>query len=103
MTKNAKPKVSTRLDRLEAAALEAAALKRGEKTGAKVSSPATLVKGLRAKLELSQAQFSERFAIPIGTLRDWENGRRQPEGAALALIRVISYAPDVVEKALDAA
>lgn len=103
MAKNPKPKAKTRLERLEAAVVEVAARKRGEKTGARVSSPAVLVKELRVRLGLSQAQFAERFAIPIGTLRDWENGRRQPEGAALALIRVISYAPDVVEKALDAA
>ncbi len=103
MTKSAKPKAKTRLERLQAVAAEAAALKRSEKTGAKTHSPATIIKGLRARLGLSQALFAERYAIPVGTLRDWENGRRQPEGAALALIRVISYAPDVVEKALEVA
>lgn len=103
MTKTAQPKVRSRLERLEAAAAEAAAMKRGEKTGANIHAPADLVKSLRSRLDLSQAQFAERFKISVGTLRDWENGRRQPEGPALALLRVISYAPDVVEKALEAA
>ncbi len=89
--------------RYAAALAEVEAMKRGEKTAARIITPADMVKGLRAQLGLSQAQFAARFAVPVGTLRDWENGRRQPEGAALALLRVIAYAPDVVEKALEAA
>jgi putative transcriptional regulator len=102
MKKSARTKTRSRLERLEAAAAEAAAMKRGEKTGARTISPADLVKGLRARLGLSQAQFAARFGVPIGTLRDWENGRRRPEGAAVSLIRVIAYAPDIAAKAIAA-
>jgi putative transcriptional regulator len=96
---NASPR--TRLQRLEAAAAEAAALKRGEDIGARIASPANAIKSLRTRLDLTQAQFSARFAIPVGTLRDWENGRRRPEGAALALLRIIAHAPDVAAEALS--
>lgn len=90
-------------DRIIAALEKAVAHKRGDKTAAKVHTPADIVKNLRARLGLSQAQFAARFRLPVGTLRDWENGRRKPEGSALALLRVIAYAPDVVEKALEKA
>jgi len=90
----------TRPGRYAAALAEAEAMKRGERTGAKIHTPADIVKRLRTRLGLSQSQFSARFAIPIGTLRDWENGRRQPEGSALALLRVIAYDPDTVAEAL---
>ena len=86
--------------RFAGALAEAGAMKRGEKTGARINAPSAIVKDLRARLGLSQAQFASRFAVPIGTVRDWENGRRKPEGSALALLRVIAYAPDVVERAL---
>jgi putative transcriptional regulator len=86
--------------RYAAALAEVEAMKRGEKTGARVTTPAEMVKALRTRLGLSQAGFAARFAVPVGTIRDWENGRRNPEGSALALLRVIAYAPDVVERAL---
>lgn len=98
--KSEKTKPRSRLARFEAAAVEAAAIKRGVKTGARTRTPAEMVKGLRTGLKLSQAEFSSKYAISIGTLRDWENGRRQPDGAALAFLRVISYAPDTVAEAL---
>ena len=93
----------TQAGRYAGAIAEAEAMKRGEKTGAKVYTPAVLIKGLRVRLGLSQTQFAARFTLPVGTIRDWENGRRKPEGAALALLRVIAYAPDVVQEALEAA
>ena len=44
--------------------------------------------------------LSERLHIPIGTLRDWEQGRKEPDAAAKAYLRVIASAPDTVRKAL---
>lgn len=87
--------------RYAAALAEVEAMKRGEKTGARITTPGMTVKRLRERLELSQADFARRFGVPVGTVRDWEQDRRKPEGAALSLLRVIAYAPDVVEKALE--
>jgi putative transcriptional regulator len=57
-------------------------------------------KTLRRALGLSQEEFAARFHIPIGTLRDWEQGRAEPDQAARAYLEVIATAPDVVRKAL---
>jgi putative transcriptional regulator len=61
------------------------------------------VQSIRKRLRLSQAEFSARFGIPSGTLRDWEQGRRVPEGPARILLKVIEKDPKAVERALAAA
>jgi putative transcriptional regulator len=58
------------------------------------------VKVIRRAMELSQEDFSERFRIPLGTLRDWEQGRKEPDAAARAYLTVIAVDPDAVSKAL---
>ena len=56
---------------------------------------------LRFRLGLSQETFAERFQIPLGTLRDWEQGRKEPDAAAKAYLRVISRIPEAVMDALQ--
>jgi putative transcriptional regulator len=58
---------------------------------------------LRRRLGLSQAAFAKRYGIPLGTLRDWEQGRTRPDEAAASYIRVIEAMPDRVAKAVSAA
>jgi len=88
------------------AAKEARTIARGE---AKVSTyrlhlPVDVdVQAIRKRLRMSQAEFSARFGIPAGTLRDWEQGRRVPEGPARILLKVIEINPKAVEQALTAA
>lgn len=60
------------------------------------------VQSIRKRLGMSQAEFSARFGIPPGTLRDWEQGRRIPEGPARVLLKVIETDPKAVERALAA-
>ena len=55
---------------------------------------------LRRTLGLTQEKFAERFHIPIGTLRDWEQGRAEPDQTARAYLEVIAASPRTVEKAL---
>jgi putative transcriptional regulator len=55
---------------------------------------------IRRALRLSQEQFAAAFHIPIGTVRDWEQGRYEPDAAARAYLRVIAHAPSTVRKAL---
>ena len=59
------------------------------------------VKVIRRALAMSQEEFAAHFHIPIGTLRDWEQGRKVPDAAAKAYLRVIAREPDMVRKALD--
>ena len=58
------------------------------------------VRGIRSRLGLSQAAFASRFGIPQGTIRDWEQGRRRPEGPARVLLLVIKEEPEAVSRAL---
>ena len=55
---------------------------------------------IRAGLNLTQEEFSEQFQIPLGTLRDWEQGKKWPDSAARALLRVIEKEPEAVLRAL---
>lgn len=57
---------------------------------------------IRRALKLSQEDFAGAFHIPIGTLRDWEQGRKEPDAAARAYLRVIAREPETVRKALAA-
>jgi putative transcriptional regulator len=58
------------------------------------------VKVMRRALGLTQEEFSARFRIPLGTLRDWEQGKVEPDQAARAYLTVIARDPEAVRKAL---
>jgi putative transcriptional regulator len=57
-------------------------------------------KRIRQRLHLTQEQFAARFQVPLGTLRDWEQGVREPDSTAKTLLRVIDKEPDAVARAL---
>ena len=58
---------------------------------------------IRRALGLSQEEFAARFRIPLGTLRDWEQGRKEPDAAARAYLVVIGRNPAAVAEALHPA
>jgi len=60
------------------------------------------VKKIREQLGMSQPEFALKFGFSLGTLRQWEQGRRSPEGPARVLLTVISHRPDAVKRALEA-
>ena len=57
-------------------------------------------KHLRWKLSLTQQEFAERYQIPIGTLRDWEQHRSEPDAPARAYLKVIAADPEGVAEKL---
>ena len=57
-------------------------------------------KTLRRALALTQEEFAARYHIPIGTLRDWEQGRCEPDQPARAYLTVIAHDPEGVKRAL---
>jgi len=61
------------------------------------------VKLIRRALGLTQEEFAARFLIPLGTLRDWEQGASEPDQAARAYLTVIARDPKAVVKALGSA
>lgn len=58
------------------------------------------VRAVRARTGLSQAKFAELLSIEVSTLRNWEQGRREPTGPARALLRAIRNDPVAVIQAL---
>lgn len=58
------------------------------------------VKAIRAALAQTQEAFAAMIGVSVATLRNWEQGRRVPEGPALALLRVAEAEPQAVERAL---
>ena len=63
---------------------------------------AAKVKEIRALTGLSQPKFARILDVDVGTLRNWEQGRREPTGPARALLRAIKNDPRAVLKALAA-
>jgi len=61
------------------------------------------VKAIRSKVGKSQSEFALMIGVSVATLRNWEQGRRTPEGPALALLRVASAEPKAVTRALRGA
>ncbi len=61
------------------------------------------LKIIRRALGLTQEEFSKRFQIPLGTLRDWEQGAAQPDQTARAYLRAIAGDAAAVQRALQAA
>ena len=62
--------------------------------------PSIDVRSIRQKLGLSQSQFAARFGFTAATVRNWEQGRTQPDGPARVLLTVITHHPEAVEDAL---
>ena len=90
-----------------AAEIEAAAVRDPENpplTDARAGQlrPVPRVKTLRRALALTQEEFALRYHIPLGTLRDWEQGRSEPDQPAKAYLTVIARDPKAVERALQA-
>ena len=60
------------------------------------------IRALRERTGLTQTEFSEMIGVSVRTLQNWEQGRREPEGPAKALLRVVERDPAAVLNALHA-
>ena len=60
------------------------------------------VRAIRRKLRMSQGEFSAVYRIPLATLKNWEQGRRQPDAPAAAYLRAIQRIPREVMEAVSA-
>ena len=58
------------------------------------------VKAIRKRLGLTQVAFAQRYGFELSSIRNWEQGRRQPEGPARLLLLVIDKEPEAVHRAL---
>lgn len=90
-------------EELVAGVREAGRIKRGERAPSRrfTFKPAA-VRKIRVRLGLSQSEFALLIGVSRSTLQNWEQGRRQPEGPARALLRIAETHPDAVRDALSA-
>jgi putative transcriptional regulator len=80
---------------------EAGAIERGEMEPAKVTRfPVINTKVVRQSFGATQAEFSRMIGVPLATLRNWEQGRRHPDGPARVLLLVAARYPEAVKTAV---
>ena len=106
MSKNPKKSTWSKLDAMSEAQIRKAALSDPDARplsdqDMKRMKRTPQAKIIRRALKLTQEEFAARFQIAIGTLRDWEQGRYEPDGAAKAYLKVIAREPAIVAKALQ--
>ena len=92
-------------DKIKAGLEDAIAIARGEAdpSSYRVHVPAEVdVKAIRRKLGMTQAEFARSFGFGLDAVQNWEQGRRRPEGAARAFLKVIEREPEAVRRALVA-
>lgn len=61
------------------------------------------IAALRNFIGLTQAEFAQAIEISVHTLRNWEQGRRKPEGPALALLKIAARHPRIIRENLESA
>ena len=90
-------------DKLVASVKQAGKIKRGKLKPSRVFrfKPAD-IKAIREKLSVSQSEFALMIGVSVSTLQNWEQGRRQPDGPARALLKVAAENPEAVAEALSA-
>jgi putative transcriptional regulator len=90
-------------DKLVASVKQAGKIKRGKLKPSRVFrfKPAD-IKAIREKLGVSQSEFALMIGVSVSTLQNWEQGRRQPDGPARALLKVAAENPEAVAEALSA-
>lgn len=89
------------LDRLVTSIKQAGAIRRGRLKPSRVTEfRPDDVRAICAKLGESQAEFALMIGVSVGTLQSWQQGRRQSEGPARALLRVAAKRPKAVVEAL---
>ena len=88
-------------DQLCESVREAGTIRRGEAKPSRIFRVKSKneVARVRGQLKLSQSQFAHLLGISVDTLQNWEQGRRQPTGAAKVLLRVASAHPEAVLEA----
>lgn len=75
----------------------------GKKTKGRVTKytpPEVNVVAIRTGLGYSQEQFAEYYGFSVGSIRNWEQGRRSPDGPARILLKIIEKNPKIVESAI---
>lgn len=86
-------------DKIAAGLEDAIAFAGGDESRARVVKPVD-VKALRQRIGKTQGEFSKDFKLPLGTVRDWEQHRREPETASKVYLSMIEADPEGVRRIL---
>ena len=84
-------------DKISAGLEDAIAYAQGDASRARLAKPLD-VRAIRATTRKTQQQFADSFHLPVGTVRDWEQNRRQPDAPARVLLSLIAAEPETVEQ-----
>ena len=86
-------------DKIAAGLEDAIAFVEGRESKARLIKPVD-IKAVRESRGLTQGEFSEKYKLPIGTVRDWEQHRREPDTGSRVYLSMIEADPEAVEKIL---
>jgi putative transcriptional regulator len=87
--------------RIDATSEEEIAARIAEDEAEAMRDVAAYARRVRRRIGLSQVAFARRIGVPVDTVRNWEQGKRAPQGPARALLRIIDRAPEAALAALD--
>jgi putative transcriptional regulator len=88
-------------DRVDATTEEEIAQQKKADDRAAMQDAARYARRIRKRLGLTQTEFSLRIGVSVDTIRNWEQGKRCPTGAARSLLKVLDKAPEASLAALD--
>lgn len=97
---NAKPTGRIDSQRVDATTEVVIAQHQAEDDGDAMRNTAKFARRVRRRLGFSQVEFAERIDVSLDTIRNWEQGKRSPTGAAKALLKVLDKAPEAALAAL---
>ena len=89
------------IDRVDATTEEEIARQKAADEAEAMLDAAKYARRVRRRLGLTQAEFSLRIGVSIDTIRNWEQGKRRPTGAAQSLLKILYKAPESSLAALD--
>src|SRR5665213_1077346 len=72
---------------------EAGEIMHGNRKSSRIFYVGSRIKEIRSELGQSQSEFAELLRIPVSTLRNWEQGRRIPQGPAQSLLTIVEHLP----------
>lgn len=84
-------------EKIAAGLEDAIAFAQGDTARGRIANPVN-VKAIRERVRKTQAEFAQAFHLPVGTVRDWEQNRRQPDAPARVLLHLIEVDPETVER-----
>lgn len=93
------------LEKITAGVEDAIAYANGDTIRGRVGGPSTGVDvaAIRRQTGKTQDQFARAFRLPIGTVRDWEQGRSRPDATARVLLSLIDAEPELIERLVQSA